>query len=139
MEKVFIYGTLRRGFCNHEYVWGRIGFLGLCSTTKPYPLVIGARWRSPYLLDEPGQGHRVKGDLFEADEEAFEIMDRLESVGKPKGYLRQKIMVTPDSGRDIEAWAYLKRRQDVEGDVSDPVAEYQADPEYVTPMARKKA
>lgn len=139
MEKVFIYGTLRRGFCNHEYIWGRIGFLGLCATTKPHPLVIGARWRSPYLLDEPGEGLCVKGDLFEADEDAMKIMDQLESVGKPKGYLRQKIMVSTADGQDVEAWAYLKRRQDVEGDVSDPIEEYIDDPDYVTPTKRRQA
>ena len=130
-EMVFIYGTLRRGFCNHDYVWGRIGFEGLCRTKQRFPLVIGARWRSPYLLNEPGEGMAVKGDLFEADEEGLRIMDALESVGKPKGYLREKITVVTDDGQEVEAWAYLKRRDDVEGDVSEPMEEYSPVPDYV--------
>lgn len=137
MENVFIYGTLKRGFANHHYVWGRIGYLGRCRTCTPYPLVVGGKWFSPYLLEEPGKGHAVVGDLFEADAEALEMMDRLEGVGRPKGYLRDRIQVERlEDGVRLEAWAYLKDRSCIQGDLSEPIPEYLEDDRYVPPTDR---
>ena len=136
-EKVFIYGTLKRGHANHHYVWGRIGYLGRCRTRTPYPLVVGGKWFSPFLLEEPGEGHCVTGDLFEADAEAMEMMDRLEGVGRPKGYLRDRIFVEMlDTGEEVEAWAYLKDRSCIQGECSDPIPEYLEDERYVPPADR---
>lgn len=137
VEKVFIYGTLKRGFANHHYVWGRIGYLGRCQTVEPYPLVIGGKWFSPFLLEEPGRGEIVVGDLFEADEDAMEMMDRLEGVGRPKGYLRDHITVEMlDDRARHNVWAYLKDRDCIQGDLSDPIAEYLEDDRYVPPAER---
>lgn len=140
IEKVFIYGTLKRGFPNHHYVWGRIGYLGRCRTVEAYPLVVGDRWRSPFLLEEPGQGFQVTGDLFEADADALARMDQLEGVGRPKGYIRDRITVELlEDGARLKAFAYLKDRACIQGPLSDPMPEYHLDPAYVSPEARAKA
>ena len=137
MEKVFIYGTLKRGFPNHQYVWGRIGYLGRCRTVDAFPLVIGGKWRSPFMLAEPGAGFSVIGDLFEADEEAIAMMDRLEGVGRPKAYIRDRIMVELlEDGACVEAYAYLKDRDNLPTDLSSPMEEYALDPDYVPPSER---
>jgi gamma-glutamylaminecyclotransferase len=67
MEPVFVYGTLKSGEPNFEWMteWkeGKFKGLGRGRTEEAYPLVIGTRFNIPFLLDRPGTGH-VNFTLF---------------------------------------------------------------------------
>src|SRR5947209_6336475 len=62
---LFVYGTLKRGFPNHQFLIKvkEIQFLGLARTFDKYPLLIN-KWGSPFLLPEEGVGHHVQGELY---------------------------------------------------------------------------
>ncbi|KAA3468540.1 AIG2-like protein [Gossypium australe] len=65
---VFTYGTLKRGFSNHVLLQdlmrtGDAVFKGSYQTVEKYPLVCGP-YRVPFLLNMPGSGHRVTGELY---------------------------------------------------------------------------
>ena len=110
---VFVYGTLKRGFPNHHYMDGAT-FLCMGRTLTAYPLVVGNQWFSPYLLPEPGTGHRVTGELWSVPETMMPALDELESVHLPNGYRRQLIEVEPEIGGGHRmAWAYFRERQHV--------------------------
>lgn len=113
MHRVFVYGTLKRGFPNHGYMDGATyGGDGL--TVETYPLVVGGTWFTPYLIPEPGTGHRVKGELWNVPEALMPALDRLESVHLPNGYRRRMIMVEPDGGgAAVEAWTYFRERRHI--------------------------
>ena len=126
MEPVFVYGTLKQGFPNHDRAgMGRFRCLGRFRTREAYPLVIGGRWFSPVLIDEPGQGHRIVGEVYEVDEAGMAILDTLESTHLANGYRRvHRTVEAVDGGAAIEAWIYVKDRAAIEGIHTGLLAEY---------------
>lgn len=42
------------------------------------PLVIGTRYNIPFLLNKPGVGGYVTGEIYEVDEQMMELLDNLE-------------------------------------------------------------
>ena len=89
--KVFVYGTLKRGEPNHHWLTssekGFARFLSEATTVNSFPLVVGTRYNIPFLLDRPGEGHQIKGEVYEVDEQMFASLDVLEDY--PKYYDRE--------------------------------------------------
>jgi gamma-glutamylaminecyclotransferase len=112
MHHVFVYGTLKRGFPNYDNIgMGQYRYLGPFVTLQMYPLVVGGPWNSPCLINEPGDGHRVEGEVYVVNQEGIEVLDRLENVGRVDGYERLRIEVAGEgAGEPLSAWAYLKER-----------------------------
>lgn len=125
MHKVFVFGTLKRGFPNHaEGMVGQV-CLGRYRTALAYPLVVAGRWFSPVMMPEPGTGHRVTGELYEVDDATLAKLDIIESVHLPTGYHRESIdVVSLEDGSTVQAWVYFKDRQRVDSIHSDYLSEY---------------
>ncbi|KAL8543580.1 hypothetical protein ACS0TY_004228 [Phlomoides rotata] len=65
---IFVYGTLKRGFYNHRLIeelirTGDSAYVGAFTTVEAFPLVCGPHG-IPYLINLPGSGHRVRGELY---------------------------------------------------------------------------
>jgi len=127
--RVFVFGTLKEGFPNFHVNRGtRVS--GNFVTVQPYPLYLIGERRSPWMLDQPGTGHNVCGQVFDVDDAALAQMDALERVGEPDGYRRVRIEVAvADRAGDatLEVFAYLKEPAEftaVAGDATGPLAEY---------------
>lgn len=85
---VFVYGTLKRREPNHHVIdpekhscpatTGESRFIGQAKTVDKFPLVIGTRFNIPFLLDRPGVGHAVLGEVYEVDQKVLEKLDKLE-------------------------------------------------------------
>ena len=137
MHRIFVYGTLKRGFPNHVGAMTDLFCLGRFRTVEAFPLVVGGEWFSPYLIDEPGEGHRVFGEVFEANDEAFDALDRIEGTHLPGGYRRISIVIEDvDGGAPFQAWTYVKDRKTIRGIRTNPMEEYAQDPRYVIPSKR---
>jgi gamma-glutamylaminecyclotransferase len=127
---IFVFGTLKQGFRNFHVNRGRrIGVDVI--TVEPHPLyVIGPRCL-PWLLDRPGEGLPVVGQLFEVDDETLAAMDVLERVDNPQWYRRRRIRVRPHpgGGNVVEAWVYFGGEPGFAGALrhAGPVAEYTAE------------
>ena len=83
---VFTYGTLKRGFSNHAllqdlFLTGDAVFVGTSTTAAPLPLVCGP-YRVPFLLNLPGSGQRVKGELYSGTARGLARLDELEGVSR---------------------------------------------------------
>ena len=140
MHKVFIYGTLKRGFANHEAGLADASFIGRFRTRTAFPLVVGGKWFSPYLLDEPGDGQRVFGEVFGVSDEILARLDRMEGTHLPEDYRRISVAVDDAAGEhSLAAWTYVKDRAALEGIHGEPMAEYSFDPRYVVPANRTRA
>lgn len=116
MHHLFVYGTLKKGFPNHDRYMRSARRLGWYQTIEKYPLVLcGARW-VPCMIFNPGEGHRVKGELYEVDDECLNRIDALERIQDADGYRRTIIRVR-SSGRpnqDIrKAQAYFMMPEQV--------------------------
>jgi gamma-glutamylaminecyclotransferase len=134
MHRVFVYGTLKRGFPNYDGALTAFRCLGRFRTVEAYPLVVGGKWFSVYLIDEPGEGKPVFGEIFEVDDDGLGTLDRLEGAHLPNGYHRITIaMESDDGGSAFEAYTYAKRRDDIDGIHSESLDEYAFDPRYVGP------
>lgn len=95
--KVFVYGTLKKGFRNHHYLEG---FKGKQAFAPGIDLHKG---EAPFPYAKRGERTAI-GELYEIDEETFKMLDRLE--GHPRFYKREETRIV---GEEIDtiAWIYL--------------------------------
>jgi gamma-glutamylaminecyclotransferase len=109
-ELVFVFGTLKEGFPNFHKNAGR-RLPGVFATAERLPLYLVGERHSAWLVDRPGEGEFVHGEVFEVDADALATMDVLERVGEPDGYKRRRLRVVSvgvSPPKAIEAFAYLK-------------------------------
>lgn len=110
-DLVFVFGTLKEGFPNFATNRGsRVP--GTFTTRERFPFYLVGERFSPWLVNSPGQGERVLGQVFKVNQVTLEAMDRLERITEPDGYRRVVIEVAsiePIASRTINAFAYLKQ------------------------------
>lgn len=129
---VFAYGTLKQGFPNFARNAGRrIG--GAWRTQQPYPLYVvqlSREDRAPWLVDSPGAGHQVLGEVFEVDASQLAALDAFEEVGLPTGYVRAEIAVesvdAPHQVLRVQAWLKPVDQLTAQHGREGPFAEYTA-------------
>jgi gamma-glutamylaminecyclotransferase len=110
MIELFVYGTLKRGFPLHERGLTGARFLGPYRTVSKYPLYVAGPRFTPMMLDEPGVGMRVEGELYEIGDDRLSWLDAIEHIAEP-GNLRAVIAVEPlIGGPPVSATVYLKQR-----------------------------
>jgi gamma-glutamylaminecyclotransferase len=84
--------------------------LGKYQTIEKYPLVLYGERYVPCMLNCPGDGHQVEGELYEVDDEGLNRIDALERIQESDGYRRSVIRVKSNerSNQEIKkAFAYL--------------------------------
>lgn len=98
IHKVFVYGTLKKGEPNHHWLTdiknGAASFVAKATTDSKYPLVIATRYNIPFLLDRPGDGYNVAGEIYEVDDKMLSNLDILED--HPSLYVRELANVSND-------------------------------------------
>jgi gamma-glutamylaminecyclotransferase len=110
---VFVFGTLKEGFPNFPSNRG-VRKSGAFLTKERYPFYLVGERHSPWLIDAPGEGEQIVGQVFEVDQAALEAMDKLERVSEPDGYRRIVLEVTAvdvASQDSLSVFAYLKQAQ----------------------------
>lgn len=108
--RVFVYGSLKRGFGNHPVLeGGGAKYLGTHVIDSGYRMFdMGGYYPGvTKAVDEPG--HSITGEVYVVDEPTLQALDFLE--GHPNYYERQKLVETEWK----RAWIYLLRPEDVEG------------------------
>ncbi|XP_067631173.1 putative gamma-glutamylcyclotransferase CG2811 isoform X3 [Eurosta solidaginis] len=109
LVKVFVYGTLKRGEPNHHCLTrnenGHSRFVCEAQTIKKFPLVIGTRYNIPFLLNKPGSGHNIWGEVYEVDDKMFANLDVLEDY--PDYYDREIQQVKNKDNELFDCWLYL--------------------------------
>ena len=113
-ERVFVYGTLKRGFCNHALL-DEAEFIGEATTEEQFGFYLGADDYAPeveeipYLYRHPkvtDEAISVHGEVWEISPTMLRQLDRLE--GHPDWYQRENIQVQMDSEAIVAAQAYLR-------------------------------
>ena len=84
MHRIFVFGTLQEGHRNFHVNRGlRVGDHWI--TAQPHPLYVMGRYRLPWLLNRPGQGVLVIGQLYAVDDTTlayFSDRGRLEQADR---------------------------------------------------------
>lgn len=107
---LFVFGTLKEGFPNFRSNTG-VRLPGEFITQQRLPLYLVGERHSPWLINAPGQGYQVAGQVFRVDQAALDQIDALERINEPDGYRRLSIaVVARDSANKASGavFAYLK-------------------------------
>ncbi|MDM9644843.1 gamma-glutamylcyclotransferase family protein [Rhizobium sp. S163] len=133
--KVFIYGTLKRGFPLFEKGLHGARYLGDVETIELYPMYIAGSFYGPMMLDRPGEGLQVRGELFEVEEGRLQTLDELEAVGQ-EGSFRSTVDVAPvGGGVPTTAIGFMKSEKWLDPLHSGHLSDYQ-DRRFVPPWDR---
>ncbi|WP_243028699.1 gamma-glutamylcyclotransferase family protein [Thermus albus] len=105
MERVFVYGTLKRGGRNHPLVEGLVVKVlpGQVEGFSLYHLAEGPGRPYPYPGMVPGEG-RVYGEVLFLPQGTLPLLDALEEEGVE--YRRVQVLVETEEG-PLLAWTYL--------------------------------
>ncbi|KAJ7953451.1 Gamma-glutamylcyclotransferase, AIG2-like [Quillaja saponaria] len=114
---IFSYGTLKQGFHNHTLMQDLIrqndaAFHSTWFTNQPHPLVCGP-YGIPYLINLPGIGHLVKGELYSVSTPGLTRLDELE--GLSIGHYERLPVRVGNGDLSIQVEAYFAHRSFGEG------------------------
>lgn len=96
--RVFVYGTLKSGHCNHAALEGA-DFLGRCYIEGKYTM-LDLGWYPAVVGDEGSEKGKIFGEVYRVNSEILFSLDLIE--GHPRYYARSKIE-TPWK----QAWCYF--------------------------------
>jgi len=99
---VFVYGTLKRGFCNNVLL-NDATFLGEAETINRMTMLSLGGF--PMLVDSYGVSI-IHGEVYEVDDDTLQELDNLE--GHPNFYMRKTTNVSINGGKAVKAITYLK-------------------------------
>ena len=122
---IFVYGTLKQGFRNHRINEGE-RLPGVFHTLAALPLYVIGPNHLPWLVNAPGQGEPVAGELYEVDDAGLARMDELEQIERPDWYRREPLQVHGEDGKvwDCEAYFGAARRLELDAVHLGPVPAY---------------
>ena len=101
-----------------------------------YPLHITGPWGSPVLINEPGQGHQVIGEIHDVTIEQLMWFDEFEGTRLSSGYDRVRIKVVDDDGALFDADVYMKPRSRIEIVHGEALEVYPRNENYILPSER---
>jgi len=143
MSRVFVYGTLKRGQMNHELLEsterGNAKYICRAVTPERYPLVVGTRYNIPFMLNKPGTGPYILGEMYEVDNKMLDTLDKLEDIAG--GYYSREMMMFNlfQYGKAVEAYVYMLNNYPASMEKLPHTDEYKNTPEkpYVMPNERQ--
>jgi gamma-glutamylcyclotransferase (GGCT)/AIG2-like uncharacterized protein YtfP len=103
-HKLFVYGTLKQGFGNHDFL-ENAKFLGAYDTSNAnYRMVSLGNFPGVIELDGQDEHCYILGELYEVDDATLAKIDMLEGNGH---FYTRKVIDLSDTDDTIEAWMYL--------------------------------
>ena len=94
-ELLFVYGSLKKGFDNHNLLAKYAKRLGKAHTVKKFAMFEDSFGNYPYLVDTPLS--KIKGELYQITR--AELMQKIDEFeGAPDYYRREKIEVKSHHG-----------------------------------------
>jgi len=92
LSLLFVYGHLKQGFSLAHLNPGR-RVPGEYMTRQRFPLVLVGPAALPCLLDRPGSGDHVIGQLFALSQPMLQALDRWHRIEAPPGFARGPLTV----------------------------------------------
>ena len=98
--RVFVYGTLKRGYGNHERILKDAVFLGKARTNTKWTM-IGKDMGYPYVVEQDHvKGNHVVGEVFAVNREELKALDILEGV--PHHYKKVTININYEDDNSVD-------------------------------------
>ena len=106
---LFVYGSLKKGFDNHNLLGNSAKRLGKARTVKKFSMYEDSFGNYPYIIDEPYS--KIKGELYQITR--AELMQKIDEFeGAPDYYIRKKIEVKSHHGVQ-RAFVYIREDAEV--------------------------
>ena len=103
-ELLFVYGSLKKGFDNHNLLSKDAAYIGKAITVDKYGMFGDSFGNYPYLISIPIM--QIHGEVYHIkSEDLWQRLDEFE--GAPEYYDRQKILVTIDDSIQ-SAFVYIQ-------------------------------
>ncbi|MFH1302210.1 MAG: gamma-glutamylcyclotransferase family protein [Planctomycetota bacterium] len=100
---IFVYGTLKRGFCRSHHLSGQT-FLEAACTIPGYTMYDCGEY--PGLVANAAAGVCIQGELWSVDERGIAILDEVEGVSE-NWFLRQPVeLQQPAVSEPVHAYYY---------------------------------
>lgn len=110
MPKLFVYGSLKRGFSNHDFLRGQ-RFLGEARTIPAYRMYDYGGY--PGVVPAESGGYPLEGELWRIDEACLANIDQLEGIDEGL-YARATAKLAPPHEQLLDVILYHYAR-DVSG------------------------
>ena len=124
-ELLFVYGSLKKGFDNHNLLSKYAKRLGKAHTVKKFAMFEDSFGNYPYLIDTPFA--KIKGELYQITRaELMKKIDEFEDA--PDYYMRKKIEVKSHHGVK-RAFVYMKSDRALPTD-QNPIKEWTNNTDY---------
>jgi len=108
-EFLFVYGSLKKGFDNHNLLNKYAKRVGKASTVGKFAMYEDSFGNYPYLVKEPIT--KVMGELYEIKRK--ELLDKIDDFeGAPEYYQRKKIKVKTHKGVNL-AFVYIRENEEI--------------------------
>ena len=125
-ELLFVYGSLKKGFDNHNLLDKYAKRLGKAHTVKKFAMFEDSFSNYPYLIDTPFS--KIKGELYQITR--AELMQKIDAFeGAPDYYIRKKIEVKSHHGVK-RAFVYIRPEADISDDKQEPLKEWTNNTDY---------
>lgn len=104
-ELLFVYGSLKKGFDNHDLIKKSTRRIGKAKTVRKFGMYEDSFGNYPYLTYL--EKNKIEGELYEIKRK--ELMDKIDVFeGAPDYYQREKILVKTHVGRQ-RAFVYIQK------------------------------
>jgi len=124
-ELLFVYGSLKKGFDNHNLLSKYAKRIGKSITIGKFGMFEDSFGNYPYLVPVPKM--RIHGELYLIERK--ELLDKLDQFeGAPEYYERKKILVKSHCGTH-RAFVYIQPHTAIPED-QEPLREWKADSNY---------
>ena len=124
-ELLFVYGSLKKGFDNHNLLSKYAKRIGKSITIGKFGMFEDSFGNYPYLVPVPKM--RIHGELYLIERK--ELLDKLDQFeGAPEYYERKKILVKSHRGTH-RAFVYIQPHTAIPED-QEPLREWKADSNY---------
>jgi len=113
LQKLFVCGALKYGQPSHSILAntgnGYAKFWCRATTPEKLPLVIATRYNIPFLLNKPGVGYYVTGEIYEVDDKMLGVLDNLEDCQEI--FTREQLNMNIGVGEGtVPCWVYLLQK-----------------------------
>ena len=107
MIPIFVFGTLKHGFPLHDQTISNARYLGCCRTLLAFPMFVAGVVYGPMMLDQPGRGLQVRGELYHVTPEELDAVDHAEGNNLP-GNFRKPVALLTETRAQTQAFGFFK-------------------------------
>tara|TARA_Y100000593_G_C4317736_1_gene341825 strand:+ start:1498 stop:1908 length:411 start_codon:yes stop_codon:yes gene_type:complete len=108
INKVFVYGTLKKGYHNHDFLEGS-ELIGTAESLSKFKMInLGG---FPAVLYNSDDGYKISGEIYKINDKILERLDFLEGEGTFYNRVEADFFMVGNkphkNGRKFKCWLYI--------------------------------